>query len=65
MPMLSPHAVSSQGALSPVLAVLPDLPARAGVPADWLTGFSLLGLAQHLLFPANGPSARRAQAILS
>lgn len=63
--MLSPHAVSAPGALSPVLSVLPDLPARAVVPADWLTGFSLLGLAQRLLFPANGPSEYRAQAILS
>ena len=65
MPMLSPHAVSTQGALSPVLAVLLDLPARAGAPADWLMGFSLPWLAQHLLFPANSHSAHRAQAILS
>jgi len=65
MPMLSPHTVSTQGALSPALAVLLDLPARAGAPAGWLMGSSLLWLAQRLLFPANSPSAHRAQAILS
>lgn len=61
MPMLSPHAVSTPGALSPAPAALPDVPARAGAPADRLTGFGLPWLARHLLFPANSPSAHRAQ----
>lgn len=60
MPMLRPHATSTESALSPVSAVLLDLSARADAPVDWLTQ-----LAQHLLFPANNSPVLRAQAILS
>lgn len=37
MPMLSPHPVSTQGSLSPVLAMLQDVPARAGASTGRLT----------------------------
>lgn len=60
MPMLRPHTMSIESALSPVSAVLLDLPAKADAPVDWITQLS-----QHLFFPANNSSALRAQAILS